>query len=692
LVADEVIVTTETSTTRAPTVDDFLPTPTRWCDLIMKGGVTSGVVYPRAVSTLARTYRFKNIGGTSAGAIAASAAAAAEHGRQHRRGKHFQEIDALPDFLKERNRVFRLFQPQRKTRPIFEILAAVTDSRRGPCAAVWPAIWGFKRWFVPGLILGILAAIVCLRFLASPDLLTAVLSGPPAVARLLTGDVAQLLPFSKAIVAVVAAALAVVIAVLTLFGFPVAALVIGTVLRTLTVLPANYYGICTGFHNQDDPPPAFFGEDKPLQPLTEWLMLLLDRLAGVDASDAQPLTFGDLWGLDRQQRANPEWQDRASELRKNVEERDVNLELVTTCISKGRPYKFPLDLRTFYFDKETMEHFFPPRVVQWMSEHQRAPIGDPDDADARARDAGYLRLPNPEDLPVIVAARMSLSVPPLISAVPLYAFDFSLAKDKILPPAEKCWFSDGGITSNFPMHFFDSPLPRWPTFGINLRPAPPNHPIVDDDQCENVYMPRTNQEAVNLPWPARWTDFGGFVSAIVRTMQNWNDDIQLTQPGFRDRIAHVSLADHEGGFNLSMPSETVHDLGERGRCAGEKLVDAFTAPADAPDIELTWANHRWTRYRATMANLAEYLDAFQRGYFDRERDRRGGAASYPDLIDRALGDPPRSYRWTDDLREFAKGETLKVAETGQNWTIARKSFDDDEPPRPRGEVRSIPRL
>jgi len=42
----------------------------------MKGGITSGVVYPLAIDELARTYKFKNIGGTSAGAIAATAAAA----------------------------------------------------------------------------------------------------------------------------------------------------------------------------------------------------------------------------------------------------------------------------------------------------------------------------------------------------------------------------------------------------------------------------------------------------------------------------------------------------------------------------------------------------------------------------------------------------------------------------------------
>jgi Patatin-like phospholipase len=52
--------------------------PTKLCDVVMKGGITSGVVYPKAISELARVYSFKNIGGASAGAIAAAAAAAAE--------------------------------------------------------------------------------------------------------------------------------------------------------------------------------------------------------------------------------------------------------------------------------------------------------------------------------------------------------------------------------------------------------------------------------------------------------------------------------------------------------------------------------------------------------------------------------------------------------------------------------------
>jgi predicted acylesterase/phospholipase RssA len=46
--------------------------PENICDIVLKGGITSGVVYPLALVSLAEKYRFSQIGGTSAGAIAAA--------------------------------------------------------------------------------------------------------------------------------------------------------------------------------------------------------------------------------------------------------------------------------------------------------------------------------------------------------------------------------------------------------------------------------------------------------------------------------------------------------------------------------------------------------------------------------------------------------------------------------------------
>jgi hypothetical protein len=51
------------------------------CDLVMRGGLTSGIIYPKAIVCLATQYQFRQVGGASAGAIAAELAATAELNR-----------------------------------------------------------------------------------------------------------------------------------------------------------------------------------------------------------------------------------------------------------------------------------------------------------------------------------------------------------------------------------------------------------------------------------------------------------------------------------------------------------------------------------------------------------------------------------------------------------------------------------
>src|ERR1700687_2942926 len=100
----------------------------RFCDLVMKGGITSGVVYPPAIYALAHKYRFKNIGGTSAGAIAAAVTAAAEFQRRTSGSlAGFELLSGLPDALADKEgsrktKLLRLFQPDRPVRRLFRIL------------------------------------------------------------------------------------------------------------------------------------------------------------------------------------------------------------------------------------------------------------------------------------------------------------------------------------------------------------------------------------------------------------------------------------------------------------------------------------------------------------------------------------------------------------------------------------------
>src|SRR6185295_14728265 len=114
--------------------------PAKECDVIMKGGITSGIVYPRAVLALADGHRFRSIGGTSAGAIAAAITAAAELGRDK---GGFEHVETIPAAM--RDGLATLFQPGAGAEGLFRVfMAAVANGRRAQAAllvltSAWPA-------------------------------------------------------------------------------------------------------------------------------------------------------------------------------------------------------------------------------------------------------------------------------------------------------------------------------------------------------------------------------------------------------------------------------------------------------------------------------------------------------------------------------------------------------------------------
>ena len=110
------------------------------CDLVMKGGISSGIVYPRAVCHLATANRLRRIGGTSAGAMAAAAAAAAEHGRDQ---GGFAKLNRLPDTLG--SRLGDLFQPSPQTSTIFQVLTAWLEPSWGLPRKLMTAAWRIIR-------------------------------------------------------------------------------------------------------------------------------------------------------------------------------------------------------------------------------------------------------------------------------------------------------------------------------------------------------------------------------------------------------------------------------------------------------------------------------------------------------------------------------------------------------------------
>jgi hypothetical protein len=282
--------------------------------------------------------------------------------------------------------------------------------------------------------------------------------------------------------------------------------------------------------------------------------------------------------------------------------RDVDVVVMTTDLSHGRPYRFPFSTQVFHWCPTCFEKYFPTRVVEHLRATGRETVAD-DDPDDGGRPVPRVcplhpgtrlwNLPLAVDIPVVIAARLSLSFPGLISAVPFHAVDFATVTGH--KAVKTVWFSDGGIGSNFPIHFFDQLLPTRPTFGINLTPVRP-------DSDDLVWRPRDAGASGGLPAYRPITSTFGLVAAIADTMQNWVDNMQITTPGFNKRVANLRQRDDEGGLNLEMPSAVIEELANRGADAAA-LFDDFHL-----------AEHREKRYRIAMAGLDEVLGSMDAAY------------------------------------------------------------------------------
>ena len=234
-------------------------------------------------------------------------------------------------------------------------------------------------------------------------------------------------------------------------------------------------------------------------------------------------------------------------------------------------------------------------------------------------------------MPLIVAVRMSLSFPVLIQAIPLYALDFGARYDdkgQLLPKdtpkkMTRCWFSDGGMSSNFPMHFFDNMLPVIPTFGISLGEYDTHRHGLD-----RVFRPVGPRDGLSRTISG-FEGLGGFFSRILDTAKGWQDSLLGELPGFRERIATINLTSDEGGLNLDMDSAKIEALGHYGAVAGENLL-AF-------DMD----EHRWRRFLVTYEKVNELADAVRKVWTGNTPIKGEPMA---DFIARYAHDLDRSYK------------------------------------------------
>ncbi len=557
-------------------------TPLAECDVVMKGGITSGVVYPLAVVELAKKYRFKNVGGASAGAIAAALTAAAELGREQ---GAFGRLEAEARAMGTKLRT--LFQPSRPMRPLFEVLMA-TLAGKSSFGKVCRFVFAALRRFWLASLLGL----------------------APAAALAWFGRETQ--PIW---------ALGIGVALLALVGWLVA--IFWRLTRILTQqLPEQAFGFCPGIRTGKKGPPA----------LMDWLADLVDDLAGVRR---KPLTFGDLWGEDP---VHPR----------------LRLLMMTSNLTVGRPHAVPYSEeklfhpQELFFKPEELERQLPKRVVAWMEDH----------AEPYEHDPSFLHLPAPAEMPVVAVVRMSLAFPLLFEAVPLYACDYTLAEEAQKHRPRRVWMSDGGLCSNFPIHFFDGLWPSRPTFGITLEP------FVAERHQDRVWLPSRAGQGI-VRGLSGLTGLGSFFGSLVDTMQEWQDNLQSTLPGYRERIVHVRLDAEEGGLNLDMDPEVIARLVEMGTQAGTKL-----------NAEFNWDAHRWTRGLSSMEQVQETLAWLDTATLEFVAARDVGSTPYP-----------QSEAWLkhatatlESWRQVAAAETAgRMAKSGKF-------------PNPKPKLRPMPRL
>jgi len=559
------------------------------CDLVLKGGAASGFVYSGTIVELAKAYRFQAIGGTSAGAGAAGVAAAAEYGRRSGNPEAWgiAGIEHVPEWAAERTangwtRLKHLFGPDPETLRLYEVVSAPLTARTGGGRkAVFAALRGYWQWTAIGI--GIAVAIVA-----------GILWSLGGAVNFRAGAGIAVLGFLSA-----------------------ALLVAGLIGRMIWCdlsrrLPANHFGLCRANSEPGD------GPDAEADRMTGWLYGLYQRLAGKPMDE--PLTFGDLWRAPRRDG-----------------EQGIRLSLMAVNLSLGRPVRVTHDDEhatleedeEYWFDPADFERLFPRVVADHMVKAAEAEPGP--------RSGRYLRFPRMENVPIIVGVRLSFALPILFSAVRLYKRDATrLPLERVaarsVPEAalEPCWFVDGGVCTSLPIHLFDKPMPRWPTFAVNLRSV---HPDAHEQGggplrvwMDHEFAPDPAHGLLREWWkridvdarpgdPTRFepvppaAQLKRLLGAMFATAISWVDGAQLRLATCRDRVAHVCLEEREGAFNVDTDSAAIRRLAELGRIGGAKLVGHFSA-AGAPG----WPAHRAVRYLAAMQLAARFIDDFESGF------------------------------------------------------------------------------
>jgi len=620
------------------------------CSVVLEGGVTSAVIYASLLAQLSQSYTLKQLGGTSSGAVAAAAAAAAEYGRSQTAGhpcSAFADLAAFPDLLAQTDRrghtaLYCLFQPKPQGLASFCVaMAALFRSGKDTAwsSAARVALSLVQHFSIAALVLALaaagLGAIVA-------DWLNSTLGCGPSIDRVLACA-----SLTTLIVLPIVLGLWLILAAWALW-------------MTVRALRDNHWGLCDGMNQPDFSRPA----------LTPTLHGLLQRLAGLPMGS--PLTFGHLW-----------WGPRVVGSHKKSDERLIDLQMITTAVSLQRPVRLPgapddNPLREFFYDPKEWKKLFPCAVMAHLEKYARSVRLQRDEG------SDLWALPEPQHWPVLMAVRFSLSFPLLLSALPMYVavprrgeLRAGDAAKRLPFEARRVYFSDGGITSNCPVHLFDAPLPRYPTFGVNLYSLPRG----DQGQVSRSDTRDPEPEAPRHSETASRATPVPFLLDILSTTLNWRDSLQRRLPGFRERMVHVGLASDAGGLHLAMKPATIQMLAELGVRAARLLERDFATPRAAGQAN-AWERHRWTRARISLTALRQHLHAFV--------SRLGaGSPRYDDLLRTAT---PADHPFDGDVARQQAVELVERTRELMKTLDATQPEDamDHDTPAPQPQLHLSP--
>ncbi len=434
------------------------------CDLVMKGGMTSGLVYPDAVLYLASgsmkgfqsgpAYRFAGIGGTSVGAMAAVLTAAAECGRDGKSGGFLALQSAK---LELKNGIDFLFHPGPGRVAAFNLLRFLLSFKSLLAGKV-----SWQKSVYETLVVGRGGWLLALALIVGPifTISVATLMDPGGyklpqlfersmlaliflVAATGFGAIALARADSRygyaGICVILVAAFIQWSSRYSIFGDLIASIVGAMVMSGLLVtlilgtLAKNRFGLCSGLAT------PHLSKQGNKEGLVDWLHRHIQNCCCL-ASD-KPLTFGDLSQTPNRDNLPP-----------------IDLRMMASNLSTRTGLVLAANESVdWWIDLDEWRHLFPAAIVNFLKSRLNETVTQ--------GERTWHRITYLNDLPVVCATRMSLSFPIMFEAIPVWRKASST--DQF--PKQRMLISDGGITSNLPIHFFDSlaPAPR-PTFAFSL--------------------------------------------------------------------------------------------------------------------------------------------------------------------------------------------------------------------------------